>query len=336
MTSLQHREKLMVRLGHYLSDNPEDWQQAKIQASRANPWFIIEFIDRAVAQVCRYFLDENQLQNWLAAYPALGQKNNTGLKTGLVMAGNIPLVGFHDFLCCYLSGFDLHIKLSSKDTILWQHLYTLLCSWDDQFSQQVHLSELLKGCDAYIATGSNNTARYFEQYFAKYPHIIRRNRTSVAVLDGTETTGELAELSDDICSYFGLGCRNVSQIRVPEGYDFKPLLQALKKYEGLLDVHKYKNNYDFQLAIMLLNKVEYMSNGHLLLARAESPFAAISVLHYDFYTNQEDLVTALEQDDQLQCIVGHGHVPFGHSQHPSLFDYADGIDTLQFLSALKK
>lgn len=334
MSSYQQRAALMVRLGTYFTANPDEWQAAKDTASRQNAWFTPDYIDQAITAISRYFLSENRLNEWLEGYKDFGQPGTPLKKVGLVMAGNIPLVGFHDFLCCYLSGHELLIKLSSKDTVLWQHILSLIKSWDAAFERQVRLGDILSGCDAYIATGSNNTARYFEQYFAKYPHIIRRNRTSVAILNGTETAEALQLLADDICCYFGMGCRNVTQVFVPQDYNFSPLLHALSTYKEHMNKHKYKNNYDYQLTLMLLNKIPYQTEGNILLVPSDSPFAPISVLHYDVYQDRRALETRLQNDDQIQCIVGDTHVPFGHSQRPSLKEYADGVDTIAFLMAL--
>lgn len=345
MSVSEERIRLMVRLGHYFTENPLEWQAVKEMANRQNAWFTEAYIDHALKQITREFLEEEQLRSWLDFYkPLLAEHSGDAPLVGLVMAGNIPLVGFHDFLCVYLSGCRLRIKLSSKDTVLWTHILNLLGSWSEDFVKYIGTADVLKGCDAYIATGSNNSARYFEYYFQKYPHIIRRNRTSVAVLDGLESEAELAALADDVGIYFGLGCRNVTQLYVPEGYNFEKLLPAFNAYEQHLDHNKYKNNYDFQLAIFLLNKVSYMSNGSLLLVPSETPFAAISVLHYAFYKDKPALLDQLAADDRIQCITTKGTSevsssmirPFGANQQPGLFDYADGIDTMAFLLSLKK
>jgi hypothetical protein len=207
--------------------------------------------------------------------------------------------------------------------------------WELEVKQQIQIAERLNGCDAYIATGSNNTARYFEQYFGKYPHIIRKNRTSVAILDGTETDEELQSLADDIFSYFGLGCRNVTQLCVPEGYDLNNLMQYFKKYEELIHHNKYKNNFDYYLAIYLLNRVSYISNDAVLLIENEIPFSVVSVLHYRYYNNKEQIIRELQKSDDIQTIVGKGFTPFGTSQRPSLSEYADGVDTMTFLCSVK-
>jgi hypothetical protein len=192
---------------------------------------------------------------------------------------------------------------------------------------------MLKGCYAYIATGSNNTSRYFEYYFSKYHHIIRRNRTSVAVLDGKETERQLEELADDVYLYFGLGCRNVTKLYVPTGYDFSRMLAIFKKYDHLIQFHKYKNNYDYRLALLILNKQFYMSNESILLVENSSAFSPISQLNYEFYDVAPDL-SADDVKENIQCVVGYKGISFGQAQQPSLYDYADGVDTLQFLLAL--
>lgn len=334
----------MVRLGKYFSDNNEEWQNVVELAERMNGWFTQEFLLLAVKNITEQFLQEDKIRQWLAQYPVLNKNAEHDITVGLVMAGNLPMVGFQDFLCVYLAGFNLRLKLSSKDTVLWEHIIKLLGSWDPHFAEKVSISEMLKNCDAYIATGSNNSARYFEQYFKKYPHIIRKNRTSVAVLDGSETPEELEALADDICTYFGLGCRNITKIFVPEDYSFETLLPHFNKYKHLRDHNKYRNNYDFQLAIFLLNRVKYMTNDSLLVVPAESPFAAISVLHYETYTDKGQLLEWLTQNDSLQCITTHIPVSaentsaaiksFGQNQSPALSDYADGVDTMKFLESL--
>ena len=193
---------------------------------------------------------------------------------------------------------------------------------------------MLKNCDAYIATGSNNSARYFEYYFKKYPHIIRRNRTSVAVLDGDETRKELDNLADDVHLYFGMGCRNVTKIFVPNDYDFVTLLDSFKKYNYFKDHHKYRNNYDYYLTLHILNRNFYMTNESIILVENPSIFSPISQLNYEFYTDKGQVRKTLESLEDLQCAVGHDYIPFGQAQLPSLTDYADGIDTVKFLTEL--
>ena len=249
---LSQKVALAVKLGNYLLQNNDTWQEVKQRAYRENPWFAPEFIDIACQNLARQFLQKDLLVNWLAHYPALNQGG--GHKTvGVVMAGNIPLVGFHDFLCVFMSGHKQQVKLSSKDQVLMHHLLTKLAEWDPEFNQQVSIVERLKDCDAYIATGSNNSSRYFDYYFGSKPNIIRKNRTSVAILDGTESVDLLRGLAKDLMLYFGLGCRNVTKLYVPEGYDFVPLIDVLKDYNYYLDFHKYHHNFDYQLAILIMN-----------------------------------------------------------------------------------
>jgi len=317
----------MTRLGSYMLSGDETFKEIKELARLKNAWFSEEHIELAVHNIATHFLQPTLLLDWTKAY-TLPAKPKT---IGIVMAGNIPLVGFHDFLCGYLSGHRLLIKLSSKDEMLLKHMFEKCTEWDENFNEQVEIADRLNGCDAYIATGSNNTARYFEQYFGKYPHIIRKNRTSVAVLDGTETEEDLSALADDIFQYYGLGCRNVTQVCVPQGYDFLPLLKACRKYDHYADFHKYKNNLDYHLAIYLLNRVPYMSNEALLMVENELPFSAVSVLHYRYYDNKQQLLASLQTREDIQAILGKGFLPFGKSQQPGLMDYADGVDTMAFL-----
>ncbi len=330
--NLGQRLDLLVELGEYLRGGDPAWLAVRDRAWLENPWFTPEFIGLAVRGIGK-FLQKDALSEWIARY-RLPEENPSPRNIGLVMAGNIPLVGFHDLLCIFVSGQRQSIKPSSRDQALIRHLVEKLSAIDPGISPLISFAERLNGCDAYIATGSNNSARYFDYYFGKYPHIIRRNRTSVAVLDGTETKEELEGLADDVYQYFGLGCRNVTKLYVPENYDFIPLLKIFDKYEGLADHHKYKNNYDYYLTLMILNKRQYMTNGSILLDQDPSVFSPISVLHYQYYGQLTAILPGLSTDQDIQCIVGHGHIHFGTAQQPALDDYADGADTLKFLTSL--
>lgn len=331
--NLQQRIDLLSRLGEYIQSDNNEWQQAKEKASRENGWFIPEFIELSVRNIATAFLQKEALTKWADHYN-LQTITPDPKKAGIVMAGNMPLVGFHDMLCVFISGHIAHIKSSSKDEVLIKHLVNVMASWNEEIDNLIIFSAMLKGCDAYIATGSNNSAGYFEYYFAKYPHIIRRNRTSVAILTGNETDKDLDKLANDVYLYFGLGCRNVTKLYVPEGYDFIPLLNAFRKYNYLADHHKYKNNYDYNLAIHLLNKKYYMSNESLLVVEDASLFSPISQLNYEYYTDSDALTVSLKQNETLQCIAGKDFIPFGATQKPSLYDYADGVDTMKFLTTL--
>ena len=331
--TLQERIALMLKLRQYILEKSTEWEEIKERAYRENQWFIPEFIEQATVNIAHFFLTEEALTHWAKKYelPAI---NTNPKKTGIVMAGNIPLVGFHDLLCCFISGNIAVIKPSSKDEVLIKHLVKKLTEWAPSVQSLISFAERLNHCDAYIATGSNNSGRYFEYYFGKYPHIIRKNRTSVAVLDGTETPEELSLLADDAQLFFGLGCRNITQVLVPENYDFIPLLKALKKHEAFIEHHKYKHNYDYHLALLIMGGKYYMNNDSVILTENESPFSPVSQIHYRFYKVKDALSRDFLQDDSIQCIVGHGYIPFGQAQSPGLTDYPDGVDTMAFLCQL--
>ncbi|MEJ7739105.1 MAG: acyl-CoA reductase [Chitinophagaceae bacterium] len=329
---VQQRIDLLIRLGQYMKSDDCKWRQVKFNAGQANGWFTGTFIEKACDSITDQFLNREKLSVFARRY-ALPPENRNPKNIGLVMAGNIPLVGFHDWMCIFITGHNAVIKASSKDEILITHLLQMLKEWEPQLGNQILFAPMLKGCEAYIATGSNNSGRYFEYYFSKYPHIIRSNRTSVAILTGTESTEALDKLADDVHVYFGLGCRNVTKIYVPKGYGFVDLLKAFKKYAYFSDHHKYKNNYDYQLAIHLLNNNYYMTNGSVLLIENASFFSPISQLNFEFYTNQHLVKASLVSKD-IQCVVGDDYIPFGQAQSPALTDYADGTDTMDFLSRL--
>jgi hypothetical protein len=329
--NLQNRIELLGRLKQYLLENTQEWQEAKVQAYQKNGWFVSEFIELAIQNIIEHYLQKEKLINWVRHYAI--DDNITPKNVGVVMAGNIPLVGFHDFLCVFISGHHQTIKLSSKDEVLLKHLVQKMYSWEPTVQNSITFAPMLKGCDAYIATGSNNSAVYFDYYFGKYPSIIRRNRTSVALLSGNETTVELEKLADDIHLFFGLGCRNVTKILVPEGYDFVPLLQSFHAYKYFADHHKYKNNYDYNLSIQIMNNRFYMTNEATLLVENDHNFSPISQLNYSFYKDKEATIASLKNNDDIQCLPGVD-IAFGKAQQPGLMDYADGIDTMQFLLTL--
>ena len=329
---LIERFDLLEKLRNYLLESSPSLDEAIDNAHYQNPWFTPEYIRLSIQNIAQQFLAPDTLSGIAEKYH-IPEHTANPKRVGLVMAGNIPLVGFHDFLCIFLSGHHQMIKLSSRDSILLKHFIDVLTGFQPAFQPYVEFADSLKGCDAYIATGSNNTSRYFEQYFAKYPHIIRKNRTAIAILDGTETNEELTALADDIQLYYGLGCRNVSQIWVPEGYNFQPLLKALEKYDHYLDNHKYKHNYDYVLTINMMNRENYYTNGSLVLSPNKSPFAGIANLNYAYYSQVDEVIDQLNPDD-LQVILGHGFKPFGQAQCPGFTDYADGVDTMAFLMQL--
>lgn len=332
MLNLNERLILLDRLRQFMTGCDPEWQYCKKEASVQNAWFTEDFIQTAVHNIATGLLDPRQLAEW-AQYYQLPPTTVAPKNVGIVMAGNIPLVGFHDFLAVFASGHNQTIKLSSKDNVLLRFLLKQLSAWEPAAAEYFKVEDLIKGCDAYIATGSNNSSNYFKSYFSKYPNIIRKNRSSVAILKGTETPDELAHLADDVHLYFGLGCRNVTKIFVPHSYDFQPLLEAFKKYDYLIENHKYKHNYDYHLTIQILNQKPYLTNGSVILTENPSIFSPISQLHYEYYTDRTDIFEQLDPEE-VQTIVGTEKMPFGQSQQPGLFDYADGIDTMKFLQQL--
>jgi hypothetical protein len=305
------------------------------RARNRNGWFDLPNVRTAIAGIAHQ-LEEPKLSQWAGRYRAEPEQPR---QVGVVMAGNIPLVGFHDLLCVLLSGHTLLAKASKEDTVLMLWIAKELTEIEPAFSERINFVERLNAADAFIATGSDNTARYFEFYFKNRPHLIRRNRTSLGILTGHETAEELAALGPDIFQYYGLGCRNVSKLYVPEGYNFVPLLDALQPWQTVLNHHKYQNNYDYNKSILLVNAVPHFDNGFLLLTEREAPVSPISVVHYSTYTQEIDLLDQLTNvAAQTQCLVSAGgrypgSFSFGQAQYPGVADYADGIDTMEFLAA---
>lgn len=318
--------------GEILGIDQPSYQAIREKAYWENKWFIPEYSWKAGKSLSQNMLT-NEILSKLSNTYAIPERQKNPKTVGLIMAGNIPFVGFHDMLTIFLSGHQQRIKPSSKDRVLIGFLVDAIHTQFPQTKELIHIDENLKGCDAYIATGTDNSARHFEYYFSKYPHIIRKNRTSVAILDGTETENELSNLADDIQLYFGLGCRNVTQLFVPEDYNFEALLHALKKYDSYLEHDRYKNNFDYQLTIAIMNNRFYMTNGSIVLIENENPFSPISQLHYRFYTSAEKILEMVDHS-KIQCIVGKHHTPFGSAQSPRITDFPDGVDTLKFLLEL--
>ena len=334
-----HSERLaaFAALGQRLAGlTPTEITDLAARTRNQNAWFDEPNVTTALRGVA-HLLEAETLSRWAARYPA---EPAAPRRVGVVMAGNIPLVGFHDMLCVLLSGHLLLAKASSMDLYLMRWLAHELLTIEPRFAESLHFVDRLNEADATIATGSDNTARYFDYYFGKKPHIIRRNRTSLGILTGQETAAELAALGPDIFQYYGLGCRNVSKLYVPENYSFTPLLDALQPWEHVLGHHKYQNNYDYNKSILLVNRVPHLDTGFLLLTPVTALVSPISVLHYGHYTHEVDLADQLtDVAAQTQCLVSAGgrwagSFPFGQAQQPGVADYADGVDTMQFLAAL--
>lgn len=329
-----------VELGKILTSNAIE--DVVFKAYSQNHWFIPDFVTNALKAIGEEYLNEEKLRTWLNTYQLQsGQPDFVPKKIGVVMAGNIPAVGFHDLLSVLLSGHHLMAKLSTDDRVLMMFLIEKLIEIAPALAQRITLAERLNAADAYIATGSDNTARYFEYYFSKKPHLIRRNRTSVGILTGEETNEELMGLGRDVYSYFGLGCRNVSKIFVPTGYDFSKFYEAIEpQLDFFRNHHKYFNNYEYNKSVYLVNREPHLDNGFLMLRETDSLVSPISVLFFEYYTDANDLKSKLEaHSEKIQCIVSkEGHfpssLPLGEAQKPSLYDYADGVDTMAFLTNL--
>jgi len=319
-----------------LLEDTDHWNSVIENACDHNAWFIRKNIKQSLDAITNEMLDAEKLENWIGNYNLNATKNPN--KIGLIMAGNLPLVGFADWLSVFMSGNIALVKCSDKDNILFPALMNKLNEIDSELENKTQIIERLKDYDAVIATGSNNSSIYFESYFKHVPHIIRKNRTSVAVLDGTESDEVILKIGNDIHAYFGLGCRNVSKIYLPAGYDVKKLLAVWETQQDNINFNKYKNNFDYNLSLYLLNKIPFYTDNSLILIEDKSLFSRISCIHLEFYDNKDSLIDSLTQNlDDIQCIVseeplGNLNVtPPGETQHPGLMDYADNVDTMQFL-----
>jgi len=314
-------------------DEYEAFQQLIATHFQSNGWFTEANIKKALGSWSKALTREN-LEKWLSAYPEnIGVSKNIGV----ICAGNIPLVGFHDVLSVILAGHKALIKLSSEDNKLIPALLFLAAKLDPTLTQRFEIiPQKLTGFDAVIATGSTNTGRYFEYYFRDIPHIIRKGRTSVAVLTGNETEEELNKLGNDMFDYFGLGCRSVSKVYIPEDFDLDRLFGAIYPFHEIVNHNKYANNYDYNKAVWMLNKENLLDNGFILLKEDKALASPVASLFYERYSNIENVNAFLsEQSESLQCVVGHGRIPFGDTQCPMLWDYADDVDTLKFLVELQ-
>ncbi|GAB3336113.1 acyl-CoA reductase [Marivirga atlantica] len=333
--TFDERLNAFIKLGEELRNISESqMDEWYFRATSFNNWFTRESVKQSVDAIGQ-MLEAEKLIKWTDHYP---KQDDTHKVVGLVMAGNIPLVGFHDFLSVLISGHKVMAKISSQDPFLIQQVSNMLVEIAPAFDERITLTkEQIRGFDAVIATGSDNSARYFHQYFGKYPHIIRKNRTSVAVVTGNETEEEIKAIGQDMFQYYGLGCRNVSKVFFPEGYDFNPFIQTMESFDQLRDHHKWVNNYDYNKSIFLVNGDEHFDSGAFLLKESKQWVSPISVIFYEFYKNEEDLNTKLESNQALiQCVVGKDvrFIMPGEAQKPELWDYADGVDTMKFLTEL--
>ena len=315
----------------------DDFASLIVLSQSHNGWFTPEQVKFSVQSWAKALTEDN-LNQWLSNYDFSKIEPK---KVGLILAGNIPLVGFHDFLSVLISGHDVLVKTSSNDQHLLKFLAKYLIAIQPELNSKITFVEgKLEGFDAVIATGSNNTARYFEYYFKDKPSIIRKNRNSVAVLDGTETFEDLVGLGEDIFRYFGLGCRNVSKLFVPKDYNFDNFFKAMYEYRDVIKYEKYANNYDYNKAVFLMSNFQLLDNEFLTIKEDTSYASPISSVFYEFYENLEEITTRLNADaEQIQCVVSKNLIPnsvtFGQTQQPRLWDYADNVDTLAFLNSLK-
>lgn len=344
---LSERLEAFVRLGQTLGQLPTSEVTTMANLTlRDNGWFTEDSVRLALRGIIK-MLEPEQVRAWVSAHPALRETSGTSLRAalgtktvGVAMAGNIPLVGFHDMLCVLISGHRLRYKPSSKDKVLPAMVCEKLCEIEPRFSGMIEPTERLNNVDALIATGSDNTSRYFDFYFRDIPHIIRRNRVSCAVIQGDEPAAEIEALGNDIFSYYGLGCRNVASLWIPSGYALEEFIKRLEPFAPVSEHHKYWNNYTYQKSLLLLNRDTFLDSEFLLFRESEALVSPVAVLHYRVYKDLAELRARIrEQAWRLQVIVSakgwfEGSVPFGTAQFPAVTDYADGVDTMRFLREL--
>jgi hypothetical protein len=329
-----HRVGVFSQLGYRLSQVSTDMPHLQ-EAYLFNNWFTIDMQMRAI-QAWANLLEENKLAEWLKSYqfPDLSEPKTIAI----IMAGNIPLVGFHDLLSVLISGNIALVKVSSDDSVLMKWVISQIIEIEPQMTHYIRFAEdyQLKNFDAVIATGSNNSNRYFEYYFRNKPNLLRKNRKSLAILSGNESDEELSLLADDVFLYFGMGCRNVSKLLVPKGYNLEPMFIAFEKYKDIINHNKYANNYTYHKALFLMNQDPHLDNGFLIVKQDDALDSPLSVLMFSIYETEDEVQSFLAlHQDHIQCVVGSSQqknwIPFGKSQDPKLTDYADGVDVIQFL-----
>ncbi|MCH2230406.1 MAG: acyl-CoA reductase [Crocinitomicaceae bacterium] len=296
-----------------------------------NGWFTKENVRQSLLALGER-LNESELQSWLGAYSF----SNKPKRVAIIMAGNIPLVGFHDFLCVLLSGNKAICKLSSDDKTLLPALGRHLLEFLPELKNRIEFTTgKVNDIEAVIATGSDNSLKFFEQYFGRYPHIFRKNRTSIAVIDGSETEDDFNLLGNDIFNYFGLGCRNVSHLLLPNGFELNRFFEGIIGHGQVINNNKYGNNYDYNKAVYLMNKHALLDNNFVLLRESDELFSPLAMVHYHFYNDKYEADAYLKANkDKIQAIVGKDYIKFGDAQCPMLNDYADGADIMSWLNTL--
>ena len=337
--TIENRISAFEKLGDFLNgftisntDNTHALEKAIQQIVYKNGWFTPENIRSSISAIS-YNLNRKKLSDWVAKYSI---DNFPKKSVSIIMAGNIPLVGFHDLLCVLISGNKAIVKMSSKDNQLLSIIVDELIKIEPEFSNLIQISpSLVKEFDAVIATGNNDSFKHFDYYFKEYPKILRRSRTSVAVLDGNESLEERKFLAADVFMYFGLGCRNVTKLFVPRGYNLDLLFEVFYDYKDVILNNKYANNYDYYKAIYLMGNQKIIENGFLILKEDKNLHSPVGVLNYEFYDDLGVLNSELDSmNEDIQCVVKKGGIPFGSAQFPKLDDYADGVDTLSFLEKI--
>jgi hypothetical protein len=332
--NLQDRILLFSALGDQIKRDPNIFFEDSLNNAKiSNSWFTKDNIDVSLSSLLK-FLEFNNLLKWVSNYSFINKNIKLIL---IIMAGNIPFVGFHDLMCVLISGNKAIVKMSSKDNILITTIINNLILLEPKMKDFILVTKdvVKANFDAIIATGSDNSSKYFDYYFKSTNSIIRKNRRSIAILDGTESDLELSGLADDVFLYFGLGCRSVSKLFLPVNYDLDKLFKAFFKYSDVINHQKYSNNYDYNKTIYLMNKENLLDNGFILLKEDVSIQSPISMLFYEFYNSRNELDKYINDNNNLfQCIISKDDIDFGQSQFPKLDDYADNIDTLEFLSKL--
>lgn len=335
--TFEQRKKALTELGNRLKNLESDQLDSlSLEAVNQNNWFTKTSVSNSI-EAWAHSLSEEKINQWTKGYNLSPSQKQ---EVGLILAGNIPMVGLHDLLSVLIAGHIAAVKLSSQDSALIQFIISELKAISPELGDQIKLVEQLKEADAVIATGSDNTARYFKHYFGKKPNIIRQNRTSIGVIKGDESSEDFADLGKDIFSYFGLGCRNVSKVFIPKNFEVRELIDGMMSYESVIDHHKFRNNYDYNKSIYLVNNEPHLDSGFFLMRETEDLVSPISVLFYEYYDSEAQLSLRLSTiSDKIQCIVSKdawypNSIRFGQAQAPDLWDHADGVDTLEFLDGL--
>lgn len=330
MLDLKKRQSAFIELGKYLQNPDIALEGAIHKAFIYNAWFEPTNTKQSLLSIASAFLSQCNLEKWISNYSISNNLSNKNI--GIIAAGNIPIICFHDVLCVLISGHKAQIKLSDKDKFLLPLILNKLIQIEPAFEHQIQIVERIVQPDAIIATGSDNTGRYFEHYFGKYPNIIRKNRHSIAILEGNETDAEILALGNDIFDYFGMGCRNVSQLIIPNNFDITMFKTTWEPFRQIMEHNKYRNNLDYQRTVYLMSMKPMVDIDFINIVDNDNLGSPIACLHLKKYEKKKEIDEYIELNKmQIQCIIGKKYIPFGKSQSPQLWDYADNIDTIRFL-----